>query len=77
MLTSVMRYMYTHPDNHFYCIHFNTQNGANAVFVASLNGHKDVVDLLVQAGADINLATTEVFKTSHLYIPNAHAHNIF
>ena len=37
-----------------------TQDGASPVYVASENGHTEVVDLLVQAGADINLATTEV-----------------
>ena len=39
------------------------------MFVASLNGHTDVVDLLIQAGADINLATTEVCNKSHPYVP--------
>ena len=29
------------------------------MYAASQNGHTDVVDLLVQAGADIHLATTE------------------
>ena len=36
-----------------------TQNGFSPVYVASNNGHAEVVDLLVQAGADIHLATTE------------------
>ena len=30
------------------------------MYVASQNGHPDVVDLLVQAGADIHLTETEV-----------------
>ena len=38
------------------------QGGHSPVFAASQNGHMDVVDLLVQAGADIHLATTEVYK---------------
>ena len=37
-----------------------TQDGFSPVYAASQNGHTEVVDLLVQAGADIHLATTEV-----------------
>ena len=36
-----------------------TQDGYSAVYVASRNGHTEVVDVLVQAGADIHLATTD------------------
>ena len=36
-----------------------TQNGFSPVYVASNNGYAEVVDLLVQAGANIHLATTE------------------
>ena len=36
-----------------------SQNGLSPVYVASLKGHTDVVELLVQAGADIHLATTD------------------
>ena len=32
-------------------------NGCSPVYAASQNGHTDVVDLLVSAGADIHLAT--------------------
>ena len=40
---------------------FQTQKGVSPVFIASLEGHTEVVDLLVQAGANIHLATnTEV-----------------
>ena len=43
-----------------------TQIGASPVYVASQNGHTEVVDLLVQAGADIHLATTdEVHVSTH------------
>ena len=44
-----------------------TQNGLSPVYVASQEGHTDVVELLVQAGADIHLATTddEVSDDSH------------
>ena len=43
-----------------------TQDGYSPVYAASLNGHTEVVDLLVQAGADIHLATTdEVHVSTH------------
>ena len=42
-----------------------TQDGFSPVFAASQNGHTDIVDLLVQAGADIHLATTEVHVGTH------------
>ena len=50
-----------------YCIMlYCTQNGMSPVYVASEKGHTDVVELLVQAGADIHLATTdEVSDDSH------------
>ena len=38
-----------------------TQDGFSPVSVASQNGHTEVVDLLVQAGADIHLASTKVY----------------
>ena len=38
---------------------FCTQDGVSAVYAASQEGHTDVVELLVQAGADIHLATTD------------------
>ena len=34
------------------------QDGISLVYKASKNGHKKILDLLLQAGADINLATT-------------------
>ena len=43
-----------------------TQNGISPVYAASKNGDTEVVELLVQAGADINLATTdEVHYSTH------------
>ena len=41
------------------------QGDISPVYVASLNGHTGVVDLLVQAGADIHLASTEVHVSIH------------
>ena len=40
------------------------QNGFSPVYGASQNGHTEIVDLLVQAGADIHLATTEEVPVS-------------
>ena len=42
-----------------------TQDGVSPVNVASWNGHTEVVDLLIQEGADIHLATTEVHASTH------------
>ena len=33
-----------------------TQDGATPLFIASQNGHSDVVNILIKNGADINLA---------------------
>ena len=43
---------------------FQTQDGVSPVYVASQNGHTEVVDLLVQEGADINLATADKVHVS-------------
>ena len=37
-----------------------TQDGGTPVYAASQNGYSEIVDLLVQAGANIHLATNEV-----------------
>ena len=42
-----------------------SQDGYSPVYVASWKGHTEVVDLLVQAGADIHLATTKVHVSTH------------
>ena len=42
-----------------------TQDGYSPVYAASQNGHTEVVDLLVQGGADINLATTKVHVSTY------------
>ena len=36
------------------------QNGASPLYVASQEGHSDVVDILLKAGADVHQATTKV-----------------
>ena len=38
---------------------YQTQDGYSPVHVASEEGHTEVVDLLVHAGADIHLASTD------------------
>ena len=42
-----------------------TQNDYSPVYAASLNGHTEVVDLLVEAGADIHLATTMIHVSTY------------
>ena len=56
-----MQHKYLFPVSYFTCV----QDGLSPVYAASLNGHTEVVDLLVQAGADIHLATTKVHVSSH------------
>ena len=41
------------------------QDGVSPVYAASKKGHTEVVDLLVQAGADIHQATTKVHVSTH------------
>ena len=36
------------------------QDGGSPLYVASKEGHSDVVDILLKAGADVHQATTEV-----------------
>ena len=41
-------------------IYTHVQEGFTALFTASMEGHTEVVDLLIKAGADIHQATTKV-----------------
>ena len=53
-----------HTQKIFCCC--QTQDGISPVYVARQNGHTEVVDLLVQAGADIHLATiAKVHVSTH------------
>ena len=36
------------------------QDGASPLYAASQEGHSDVVDILLEAGADVHQATTKV-----------------
>ena len=57
-----MQHKYLFPVSYFTCV----QDGLSPVYVASRKDHTEVVDLLVQAGADIHLATTdEVHVSTH------------
>ena len=40
--------------------HLTVQDGLSALYVASQEGHTEVVDVLVKAGADVNQACTKV-----------------
>ena len=60
------------------------QDGVSPVYAASKKGHTEVVDLLVQAGADIHQATTKVHVSTHTVSSSVAAvvetnviHNIF
>ena len=55
LLGALVRHKYLFPVSYFTCV----QNGLSPVYVASQEGHTEVVDLLIQAGADIHLATTD------------------
>ena len=62
LLGALMQHKYLFPVSYFTCV----QDGLSPVYVASQNGHTEVVDLLVQAGANIHLATTdEVHVSTH------------
>ena len=52
----------------FFC---QTQYGLSPVFAASRGGHTEVVDLLVQAGADIHHATTDMVHVSKLTVSSS------
>lgn len=49
------------------CTTFIVQDGLNTVYVASQEGHTEIVDVLVRAGANVNQAT-------EVYVHNIHAH---
>ena len=62
LLTSVIRYCYyflLSLVGHFL---FIEQDNFSPVYVASHNGHTDTVDILVEEGADVNLANTSLVK---------------
>ena len=50
------------------------QNGASPLYVASQEGHSDVVDILLKAGADVHQATTKVWYTVVLELVSSFVH---
>ena len=50
----------------------NIQDGLSPLYVASREGHTDVVDMLVKAGADVNQATIEV----HIHVHACTKYNV-
>ena len=50
------------------------QDGGSPLYVASQEGHSDVVDILLKAGADVHLATTEVWYTVVLELVSSFVH---
>ena len=46
-----------HHNQLFFCLpHCTLQNGRTPLYVASVNGDKDVAQLLLDHGADVNIA---------------------
>lgn len=52
--------MCSYASSHISSVKLCLQKGVSALYVASQEGHTDIVDILINAGADIHLATTEV-----------------
>ena len=65
MLTSVLRCCsFSLPLKlYYYSLLTNKQGGFTPVYAASEMGQTDIVDLLIKAGANIHLASTEVIES--------------
>ena len=50
------------------------QDDVSPLYVASQEGHSDVVDILLEAGADVHQATTEVWYTVVLELVSSFVH---
>ena len=50
------------------------QDGVSPLYIASQDGHSDVVDILLEAGADVHQAFTEVWYTVVLEIVISFVH---
>ena len=50
------------------------QDGCSPLYVASQEGHSDVVDILLVAGADVHQATTKVWYTVVLELVSSFVH---
>ena len=54
--------LFSHPLELYYSLLTDKQGGFTPVYVASEIGQTNIVDLLIKAGAKIDLASTEVSK---------------
>ena len=50
------------------------QDGGSPLYAASQEGHSDVVDILLKAGADVHQATTKVWYTVVLELVSSFVH---
>lgn len=56
---------------HILTFHYftNLQLGYNALHYAAFNGHKEVIEVLISAGADVNVVTTVSPFVRHIILP--------
>ena len=52
---------------------FTVQDGVGPLFMASQEGHTDIVDLLLKAGADVHQAR-KVFRPEHMLLSTSSMH---
>ena len=66
------------PPHHniFMRILFTVQDGVGPLYVASQEGHTDIVDLLLKAGADVHQAK-KVFRPVHLLLSTSSMHTYY
>ena len=50
------------------CFFLHAQNGGSPLYFASQYGHTEVVDVLLNAGADVHQATTKVHYLHCMYV---------
>ena len=71
MLTSRIRcYLFPHP---LLLPLIDKQDGFTPVYAASQIGQRDIVDLLIKAGADIHLASVKVYTQCNIFHLLIHA----
>ena len=52
----------------FMCILFSVQDGISPLFIASEKGHTDIVDLVLNAGADVHQTNKVYTSFVHLHV---------
>ena len=65
LLISLTRFNYVSLSIFF---SFTAQDGISPLYVASQFGHTEVVDVLLNAGADVHQATTKVHNPQCMYV---------